>query len=98
LFPVWNLVSSVGCFIFVALLQTAGRQLSTTVSLALVADGSARKSVSPYLFDRDAAYYVSTKLKFTLPVVKTWVTSTVTREVAGSNPAAVKGPVDGFVI
>jgi hypothetical protein len=25
--------------------------------------------------------------KFTLPVVKTWVTSTVNREVAGSNPA-----------
>lgn len=24
-----------------------------------------------------------------LPVVKTWVTSTVNREVAGSNPAAV---------
>jgi len=33
-----------------------------------------------------------------LPVVKTWVTSTVNREVAGSNPAAVKGSVDGFVI
>jgi len=27
-------------------------------------------------------------MKPLLPVVKTWVTSTVTREVAGSNPAA----------
>ena len=27
------------------------------------------------------------KMKSTLPVVKTWVTSTVNREVAGSNPA-----------
>jgi hypothetical protein len=54
-------------------------RISSAVSLALVAGGATRKPVSPpwVLFE-----IVS------LPVVKTWVTSTVNREVAGSNPAA----------
>jgi hypothetical protein len=37
--------------------------------------------------NRDTACYVSCKNESSLPVVKTWVTSTVNREVAGSNPA-----------